>query len=94
MLDDWCEKLYPKIYKKPCFTCIVKAKCLNTESWKRPYCEIKNKWRQRQYNITTFLNNVEMWFCILMFVVAIAVFLTTFGFGLWKWYEIIKSYIT
>lgn len=94
MLDDWWKKLYPKIYKKPCGTCLVKAKCLNVESWKRPQCDLKDTWRQREYLVETFLNNVEMWFFMILFFIGIALFVSTFGFGIWKWIEIIKHFFS
>ena len=94
MLDDWWKKLYPKLYKKPCGTCLVNAKCLNTESWKRPPCELKSNWRKREYLVETFLNNVEMWFFFTVFIFGITITLGTFGLGIWKWVEIFKNFFS
>ena len=88
MLDDWWKKAYPYIYKKPCKTCLVKAKCENTSVLERKRCDIKLDWRSREYKVETFLNNVECVFFVSVFIFGCILMVVTFGLGLWKWAEI------
>lgn len=95
MLDDWWKKLYPHLFKKPCKTCLVQATCrAPAEPWKRQSCDLKNKWRHREYKVETFLNNVELTFFGLFFIGGILICVVTFFLGFWKWYDIGKMILS
>jgi hypothetical protein len=90
MLDKWWEKLYPHIFKKPCKVCLVQATCIRPdEPWKGNSCDLKNKWISIKYKVTNFLDTIEMWFFIGISFVVFLWIGVTFGFGIWKWIELI-----
>lgn len=94
MLDDLWKKVYPHIFKKPCRTCLVQAKCLNSPYLERPKCDLKTEWRSREYKVETFLNNVELFCFGSFFFGGIILCIVTFFLGFWKWYDIGKMLLS
>jgi len=93
MLDTLWEKLYPHIFKKPCKICLVQATCKRPdEPWKGNSCDLKNKWSSRKYKVTNFLDNIEMWFCLIIIFSVSGWLFITFFLGIWKWVDLIGLY--
>ena len=93
MLDKLWEKAYPHIFKKPCKICLVQASCNRPdEPWRSESCELKNKWRSRKFKVENFLDSTEMWTWVIIILIVCLWIGVTFGFGIWKWVELIGKW--
>ena len=88
MLDRMWKKVYPHIFKKPCYTCLTLAACQNKHPWQRD-CDIKRIWKAREYKVETKLDFTEAVIAMSMFITFIALICATFILGLWKWCDLI-----
>lgn len=88
LADKIWKKIYPRFFKSPCETCITKAVCQNKNPWLQT-CDTKKEWEIKKYRIKQKLYTIEELFSITIFLIICALILVTFGFGLWKWWEIL-----
>lgn len=90
MFDYWWKKLYPKIYKKPCYVCLTQAICQSKQPWLQN-CDTKREWEIKQYTIGRHVDTIENFLCLVIVIITTLFFVGTFVLGLWKWWELFSK---
>jgi hypothetical protein len=89
MLDNCFKWIYKKCTNDPCENCIVKAVCLNIESWKRDFCEKEDKYKKGKRKADNIGFNIEVAVIGTIFGLLVLSFFGTFVLGIWKAWELI-----